>query len=364
MKLLIVEPWLGGSHAQWAEGYRAVSVHDVSIVGLPADRWRWRLRGGAVPLAELVQRHVATKGRPDVVLVSSPLDAARLIGLLRSELEGVPVAVYQHESQLLYPNARGVASNDADALYDWFSWLAADVVFFNSDWHRRQVVAELPAFVRRLPDDDHVRSIDRVIESFETLPLGLDLSWAAPSAERFDGTGPVVLWPHRWEPDKDPAAFARAVDRLVEVGLDARLVLAGASGPLDDDVRRRVVDRHRRRVLAAGPFGVEEYRDWVCRSDVVVSCAHHDFFGVGVAEAVAAGCVPVVPDALNYPDLLGDAAGAFGYRPGSFGTRLADVVRDLDRWRAELPAAVAAVRCHDWGVMAAIYDQRLEALAR
>ena len=27
--------------------------------------------------------------------------------------------------------------NDADALYDWFSWLAADAVLFNSDWHRR-----------------------------------------------------------------------------------------------------------------------------------------------------------------------------------------------------------------------------------
>lgn len=288
MKLLIVEPWLGGSHAQWAEGYRLVSMHEVSIVGLPADRWRWRLRGGAAPLADLVRDHVARAGRPDAVVVSSPLDVSRLLGLLRTDLGSVPVAVYQHESQLLYPTTRGAVANDANALYDWFSWLGADAVFFNSDWHRRRVIEELPGFVQRLPGGDHLRYLDRVVESFETLPLGIDLSWASPSDERFDHAGPVVLWPHRWEPDKDPAAFERVVDRLAEIDVDFSLVLAGESGPIDDEMRRRCGERHRRRVIAMGPFTREEYRSWVCRSDVVVSCARHDFFGAAVAEAVAA----------------------------------------------------------------------------
>ncbi len=364
MKLLIVEPWLGGSHAQWAEDYRMFSVHDVSIVGLPADRWRWRLRGGAAPLADLVRDHIAAAGTPDAVLVSSPLDLSRLLGLLRVELGGVPVAVYQHESQLLYPNAQGVAANDANALCDWFSWLSADAVFFNSDWHRRRVVEELPAFVRRFPDDDHVHYLDPVVASFETLPLGIDLSWASRSEERFDSVGPVVLWPHRWEPDKDPAAFERTVDRLAEIGVAFSLVLAGEAGPLDDERRDRFVQRHRRRVLANGPFARADYRRWVCRSDVVVSCAHHDFFGAGIAEGVAAGCVPVVPDALHYPDLLADGAAIFTYRPGSFGTRLADVLSDIEPWRAHQHAASAGVRRYDWGVMASVYDRRLEALAR
>lgn len=364
MKVLIVEPWLGGSHAQWAEGYRLVSSHEVAIVGLPADRWRWRLRGGAAPLADQVRAHVAADGRPDVVMVSSPLDVSRLLGQLRRELGDVPVAVYQHESQLLYPNAKGPAANDADALYDWFSWLAADAVLFNSDWHRRSVIEALPGFVERMPDTDHADQLERVIDSFETLPLGIDLSWTTPTPERFDAAGPVVLWPHRWESDKDPRAFARAIDRLDEIGIDFRLVLAGEAGPLDDAARQEVVEAHGDRVLAAGPLTRDEYRRWVCRSDVVVSCARHDFLGVGVAEAVAAGCVPVVPDDLNYPDLLGAAGSPFLYRPGTFGTRLVDVLTDIEPYRAALPEVISAVRRHDWGVAAASYDRRLETLAR
>ncbi len=362
MNVLIVEPWLGGSHAQWAFGYQRASAHRVHVVGLASNRWRWRLRAGAAPLADLVRAHLATVGRPDVIVASSPLDLARLLGLLRRELTGIPVATYQHESQMLYPNPHGAPANDANGLYDWFSWLAADAVFFNSDWHRRRVSEELPAFVDRFPDHDHRRYLDDIVGSFETLPLGLDLSWATPGIDRVDGAGPVVLWPHRWEADKDPAAFVRAIDRIADAGIAFRMVLAGEAGPLDDDTRRDVLERHRPRVLASGPFSTEDYHSWVSRSDVVVSCAHHDFFGGAIAEAVAAGCVPVVPDALHYPDLLGDSSSAFTYRPGSFGTRLADVLGDVGRWRSKLPPAMAAVRRYDWGVMAGVYDLRLEAL--
>lgn len=334
--------------------------------------WRWsgfQRTGGAGgygvgPLRWLTRcepRSPNTAG--PMSFVSSPVDAARLLGLLRVELGRTPVGVYQHESQLLYPNSRGGDANDANALYDWFSWLAADVVFSNSDWHRRQVVEALPSFVERFPDADHSPLRGRLPERFETLPLGLDLSWASPSPDRFDGGGPVIVWPHRWESDKDPAAFVRAIDRLDEIGLDFRLVLAGEAGPFGGEDRNRLAARHHRRVLAVGPFSVEEYRHWLRRSDIVVSCARHDFFGVGIAEAVAAGCVPVVPDALHYPDLLGATADEFTYRPGTFGTRLAEVVSEIEPWRAPLEPVRAAVRRFQWEAMASVYDEHLERLA-
>ncbi len=359
-----MEPWNGGSHARWADGYRAASRHVVSSVGLPADRWRWRQRGGAAPLADLVRGHVADHGRPDVVVISSPVDAARLLGLLRNDLAGVPVAVYQHESQLLYPNAKGAGANDADALLDWFSWLAVDAVFFNSDWHRRQVIRALPPFLDRLPDRDHHHLLEAVLDKFETLPLGLDLSWTEPSSPPSSPrSGPIVLWPHRWEPDKEPAVFARAVDRLVDRRLDVGLVLAGEAGPFGDPIRQRLVDAHADRVLAVGPFSPPEYRYWLGRSDIVVSCAAHDFFGVAVAEAVAAGCVPVVPDAVNYPDLLGPGGADFLYRPGTFGSRLAEVVGEVDRWQRRAVPLAATMQRFDWSELAPVYDRRMAMLA-
>jgi len=39
----------------------------------------------------------------------------------------------------------------------------------------------------------------------------------------------------------------------------------------------------------------------------VVSTAKHEFFGVAAVEAMAAGAIPVFPNALSYPELIPDA---------------------------------------------------------
>ena len=55
MKILLLEPYCGGSHQAWAQGYAANSRHDVTLLGLPARFWKWRMQGGALTLAEQVQ---------------------------------------------------------------------------------------------------------------------------------------------------------------------------------------------------------------------------------------------------------------------------------------------------------------------
>ncbi len=53
------------------------------------------------------------------------------------------------------------------------------------------------------------------------------------------------------------------------------------------------------RVVHRGWMEAAEYRELLCRADVVVASARQENFGISVVEAVAAGCVPVVPDALG-----------------------------------------------------------------
>ena len=36
MRILLIEPYCGGSHKAWAEGYVAHSRHDVALLALPA----------------------------------------------------------------------------------------------------------------------------------------------------------------------------------------------------------------------------------------------------------------------------------------------------------------------------------------
>lgn len=360
MRVLLVEPWLAGSHQAWAEGYAAASSHAVDVIGCPGEHWRWRLDGSALPLARTVAEWLRAEGQPDVLLVSGMTDVARLRGLLVNRLDGrVPVAVYQHESQLVYPHPEG--SERGPVLTNWMSWLAADVVLFNSAYHRQAVEDALPAFLDSLPDRSHHSELDSVLDRFDVLPLGIDLTWTKPRA----GTSvprpfPVIVWPHRWEEDKDPLAFGRALDRLVNAGLDFRVVLAGDDAPGSAQLRSEAVGRHQGTVLATGPFPTDEYRRQLAQADIVVSCARHEFFGAAVVEAVAASCRPVVPAALAYPETLGVGA---CYHPGRFGTALEAAVRDWHEGVGPNSSLAASVQRHCWTHRAAEYDDRLSALA-
>ena len=47
-----------------------------------------------------------------------------------------------------------------------------------------------------------------------------------------------------------------------------------------------------------------EYIRQLCQSDIVISTATHEFYGISVLEAIRAGCIPVLPNRLSYPELF------------------------------------------------------------
>jgi len=415
VRILLVEPWETGSHLAWAAGYQSASRHDVHIVGLPGELWRWRLRGGALPLADMVSSWVDLHGQPDLLLVSGLVDVAELLGLARRSLSPeVAVVIYQHESQLVYPVADGNFDHGA-ALRNWMSWCAADLVLFNSYYHLRAVGEALPGFVTNLPDQTHVPKLDPVVSKFEVFPVGVDLSHVAdrdpfPAAQssrlgigrsegetpgvsprlngesriRTDDAGtdhfmstallasrrsgpPVILWPHRWERDKDPAAFLRALDKVVAAGLEFRLVLAGQDPPSGSAHATAERDEAEKRfgswTLVSGELTRDEYIDALARCDLVVSCARHEFFGVAIVEAVASGCVPLLPNALSYPELIRPPWHAHVlYDPGTFGNRLVDAVARIEELRSATVGLPQTMRRFDWSSMANVYDTRFEAV--
>jgi glycosyltransferase involved in cell wall biosynthesis len=359
MWVIVAEPWFGGSHRAWAEGYAASSRHDVTVVGLPPSGWRWRLRAGAGPLADQIRQAVDDRGAwPPVLLVSGLVDVSSLLGHLRAPSDLV-VVVYMHETQLIYPTVDGSVDSGA-ALHNWNSWLVADAVWFNSGFHRQAVVDALPSWAAAQPEPIGCEVVDGVIARFQVLPVGV----GRPSATRArrSSARPTILWPHRWEPDKAPDVFARAVDKLVSAGVEFDLVLAGED-PGRSQVRADVIARHADRVRAVGPFPRPEYEHWLAASDIVVSCAAHEFFGVGVVEAMMAGCVPILPEDLSYPELIPPRLhSTVLYRRGTFGRRLLETVVGLDDHRSAVAGLAEGLSRFEWANIANFYDTGIDEL--
>jgi glycosyltransferase involved in cell wall biosynthesis len=146
------------------------------------------------------------------------------------------------------------------------------------------------------------------------LPPGQDFSLIdrAPAAE--SRRRPVIVWNHRWEHDKNPEEFFETLFALADRGGDFELVVLGQSfkdqPPIFAEARKRLSDRILQFGYAESP---EQYAAWLKQGDVVVSTARHEFFGIAVLEAVRAGCRPLLPGRLAYPELFPEE---YLYSPG------------------------------------------------
>ena len=99
---------------------------------------------------------------------------------------------------------------------------------------------------------------------------------------------------------KGQLAFVQAAAELPDV----RFTLAGAW--LDDSVER-LRDLAAENVLLTGWLSQDELEAGYRRAAVYVQASRHEGFGLAVAEAMLAGCVPVVMNATAMPEVVGDA---------------------------------------------------------
>jgi glycosyltransferase involved in cell wall biosynthesis len=379
MRILYLNPFHGGSHAAVAEGYARHSKHDITLLSLSiAGGWRWRMRGAAVTLARRLREHVHERmSRFDVIVATDMLDLATFLGLTRDLTAGVPIALYVHENQLTYPLPPGRVRDLAFPWINYTGMLAADLVCFNSAFHRRAFLEALPSLPGRYHDHQELDLIDTIAAKSVVLPPGIDLarldeqeigdgSW---ESERFSPSPspishlppPVIFWNSRWEYDKGPEAFFAALRALEARGANFRVIVAGEH-----------VDPHEPNFLAARAWlaprtlawgyapNVAAYRAMLRQSDIVVSTAIQEFFGIGVVEAMYCGCVPVLPHRLSYPELLPAEyhAACLYERDTGLADKLEEVMRELPALEQRDFRGVAAR--YDWSRMAARYDEVFE----
>lgn len=362
MNILLLAPYFGGSHRAWAQGYARHSRHEIKFLTMPARFWKWRMHGGAATLARQLQE---LEGKPDLLLATDMLNLPAFLGFTRRRLSDVPVVLYCHENQLTYPLQEGEKRDLTYGMINWLSMLAADWVLFNSRFHRDGWFEELPKMLKHFPDYNHLPMVPDVRARTEVLPVGCDLRAVDKARTQKSEKAPLILWNQRWEYDKDPQTFFRALDILVEQDVEFRVALAGSNvrqQPEEFETARR---RLGKRVVHYGRADRKLYHRLLWESDVVVSTARHEFFGIAVVEAIYSRCFPVLPDRLAYPEIIPRAHHARCLYQG-FEELIAHLTWALthpeqrDRITPVLREAVAPL---DWSQMTRQYDEVMEKVA-
>jgi glycosyltransferase involved in cell wall biosynthesis len=217
----------------------------------------------------------------------------------------------------------------------------------------------MPSFLRQFPDHREVDLVPGLLEKSEVLSLGLDLSFSTDPRNETTQGPPLIVWNHRWEYDKQPDVFFKWMYKLKQEGLNFRLVLLGEAFGRQPAIFKEAKTKLADQILFSG-FTDDRitYLDWLNRADILPVTSIQDFFGGSVVEALNAGCLPVLPKRLAYPEHLPPHLhDTFLYNTPEEGYQLLRrMVRDPKAYRGDIPLIRKWVKRYDWHQMAPIYD--------
>ena len=319
-RILSLQPYYGESHRQFIDGWVEHSQHHWHLLTLPGRHWKWRMRHAAVEFTEQIKQLAAAGESFDAIVATDMMNAAELKGLLATvcpEYCRLPLVVYFHENQFAYPSQFGPDSpqHQRDQHFgftNFLSALAADHVWFNSIYNQQSMLHHLENSNERWPDYPPKTQLQQLLKKFSIEPPGIEqppidlADFSKQRSQRRKSGRPLrIVWAARWEHDKNPQLFLDSLRQLKHKTDQFEISVIGQrfrKTPAAFDDLKSEFENHIRH------WGFvpdrKDYWSVLAESDVFVSTASHEFFGIAAAEAISVGLHPLFPNALAYPEMI------------------------------------------------------------
>lgn len=344
------------------------------MLTLPDSFWRRRARFAPFEFARQTAELAGKGARWDAVFASSMLDLAKFKGLAPPPAALSPTISYFHENQLAYPLRNGGQPDIDMVLANFAAGLAADEIWFNSDFNRRSFLDGLPDFfAANAPDGDFAADITRFERKSRIMPPGIEPP--IPRKPRQASEPPLITWAARWEHDKNPEDFFAALRILRTSETNFRIAVMGEKFPRPPRCFANAKKQFADNIIHWG--FLENHRDYLqvlSQTDIFVSTANHEFFGLSVMEAAAAGAHPLLPVRLAYPEIFTDDRGApipeyfHDGTPQDLAAKLAALIGKMtgneNPWPRQSPSASVIAERYHWSNIAPELDTGITALIR
>lgn len=364
MKILSLQPFFGGSHRNFSDGWVKYSRHDWTVLSLPARSWKWRMRHAPIEFARQFESLRSQGQSWDAIFTTDMLDVATFKGI--ADVDRTPLAVYFHENQFAYPVKDESRSVLHYAFTNFTTMVAADQVFFNSQFNMDTTLDGAEEVLKRFPD---YQPLDRLVEirkKSSVLYPGIEVP-ANPPEIRQRSAPIVITWAARWEHDKGPDRLEALLEKLVASSIDFRINIVGQSYRHRPEAFDRIQQRFEDRIDAWGYQSRERYLEILGATDVILSTADHEFFGLSVVEAITLGALPLLPNQLAYPEVVGSISEGEAHR--FLYDHLDDAVEKLKAFATVPPETTGALmsKCSElycWPKRAGALDDALAACVR
>ena len=358
MKILLLSAYDAQSHRYWRESLIAeFDQYQWTVLTLAPRFFSYRVR--ANPMTWFAEQRSILAADYDLIIATSMVDMATLKGLIPS-LAATPLWLYCHENQFSYPLSNKLDQhllNNLDAkMVFLYNCLAAKQISFNSEFNRSTAIHGLETLLKKFPEKIPVTLIDEISAKAHVLAVPLqpltDSDQLKITARTVNKNTPLkILWNHRWEYDKGPELLLAIVERLADDNLVVELNIVGQQfrkKPEAFSAIKKAIEQSD--IIELGRWGFVEsltdYRKLLIDCDIVLSTALHDFQGLAVLEAVQAGCIPLLPDHLVYPEIF---PSTYLYRVSDDREQVAtNVLERLRAWQQDQWPSPAIISDFEW----------------
>ncbi|WP_395373155.1 DUF3524 domain-containing protein [Marinicella sp. W31] len=299
-KILLISAYDAASHRYWRESLCAqFSHHQWQQAYLPPRFFSWRQAGNVLSLQQSYTQEL--QQQYDLIIATSMTNMALLKGLY-PHLSAVPSCLYFHENQFAYPHNDDKNRNlQLIQLNSIYSALSAHQLLFNSHYNQQTWLQGVDALMHKMPDFKPNDLSKSFAEKSTVLPVPIPVDCVSKPDRR---SKPLTLvWNHRWEYDKGIQQLLWFLRMLKQQQIAFKIHIIGQVFRQQPEVFDEIHSEFEPHI---GHWGfVPERQDYVRilqQSDVVISTALHEFQGLAVMEAVACGCLPLVPDRLAYQE--------------------------------------------------------------
>lgn len=166
-----------------------------------------------------------------------------------------------------------------------FYSLSADRLLFNSKFNETSFLENVDAFLNR-QSDFKLKDLRQQIEpKCVVLYFPIDFNEMPSDRTRNDpalSNELHLVWPHRWEHDKNPQLLANTLIELDQRQIPFKLSIIGeqfeSKPKCFDDIQAKLADK----LEHFGYLSRSDYVKCLNEADVVISTANHEFYGVSM----------------------------------------------------------------------------------